>query len=319
MKYLIALVVLAALELLYFAIAKKFNIVDRPNERSSHTRVTLLGGGIIFFFSVLYFAFTSHFAYPWFLLGLSLVALVSYIDDICDISSLLRMGVQLMAFLLILYQFHVFDLAPWKIVAVLVIAIGTINIYNFMDGINGMLAAYSLVVLGTFAYINRYVLAFVQMDLILLPMIAIMVFGFFNFRHKARCFSGDVGSIVMGCLVLFLIGRLIQATPTSNAEISYLVFISVYLADGGFTILKRMLRGENILKPHREHLYETLCNEMHVPHLCVSSSYALLQLAINVAYFLVPDRNLYAVCVGIGLMCAYSAVFFFYKQKMERQ
>lgn len=295
MNYIVATIVFIAIELLYFVVAKHFHIVDRPNERSSHQKVTLLGGGIIFFLSILYFSLTHSIPYPWFLIGISLIAVVSYIDDLHPLPSLFRMIVQLLTVLLVLFQFQVFDLAVWKIILVFFVAVGTMNIYNFMDGINGMLAAYSLVVISTLAYINLFVTQFVDPDLLWFVLIALAVFGFFNFRSKARCFSGDVGSVVMGALVIFLIGKLVQASPTGHADLSYLVFIGVYLADGGLTILKRLLRGENIFKPHREHLYETLCNDCKVPHLCVSSLYAVLQLVINVCYFFFADHTLYAV------------------------
>ena len=309
MKYIIAALAFIAVELLYFWIAKRFHIVDRPNERSSHHKVILLGGGIIFPISVIYFSATQHWAYPWFIIGVLLVAIVSYIDDLKGLPSWFRFGIQLIAIFLVLFQFSVFHLDMWKIILVFFVTLGTVNIYNFMDGINGMLAAYSLVVLSSLAYVNAEVLHFVDSDLIIFSMTAVAVFAFFNFRKKARCFSGDVGSIVMGCIVLFLIGRLVQASPTGNPELTYLVFIGIYLADGGLTILKRLLRGENIFKPHREHLYETLCNDLRVPHLTVASSYALAQLVINVLYFLVEDKLLYTVVVAVVLVFGYSLFF----------
>ena len=317
MKYLVATLLLIAIELVYFAIAKRLNIVDRPNERSSHHTPTLLGGGIIFFLAVLYYSVTNHFAYPWLLLGLSLSAIISYVDDLHPLPSIPRMIVQFITLTLIMVELHAFGLATWKLVLHIVAAVAIVNIYNFMDGINGMLAAYTLVVLATLAYINGGVSCFVDNGLIVTPLIAVMVFGFFNFRSRARCFSGDVGSITLGCLVLLLIGRLIQSTPTNNVGLSYLVFIGVFLADGGLTILKRLLRGENILKPHREHLYETLANDFHIPHLYISAGYALLQLLINVCFFFVSDKNLYAVCVAIFLLLVYSAAFFILNNKIR--
>lgn len=317
MKYVIASLVILIAELLYFVLAKRFNIMDRPNERSSHTKPTLLGGGVVFFISVLCYFLFSHFNYPWFVLAIAMLAVVCYVDDLHPLPSILRMVVQFAATLLVLFQFQVFDLAVWKIVVVMILAVGTINIYNFMDGVNGMLAAYSLVVLATLTYVNVCISPFVDQDLISFAMIALLIFGFFNFRRKAYCFSGDVGSVVMGAFVLFLLGRLVQTTPTGKVELSYLVFIGVYLADGGFTVLKRMLRGENILQPHREHLYETLCNDCKIPHLYVSSGYAIAQLIINILYFVFSDHTLYAVCVAVVLLLSYSAFFFFIKHHVQ--
>lgn len=319
MNYIIATVIILVAELLYFALAKHFRIMDHPNERSSHTRPTLLGGGVVFFIAILCYSLFHNLAYPWFLVATTMLALVCFIDDLHPLPSLLRMVVQFAATLLVLFQFQVFDLAVWKIVVVLIIAVGTINIYNFMDGVNGMLAAYSLVVLATLAYVNLEVSHFVDQDIIWFAILAVVVFGFFNFRKKAYCFSGDVGSVVMGALVLFLLGLLVQTTPTGKVELGYLVFIGVYLADGGFTVLKRMLRGENILLPHREHLYETLCNECKIPHLYVSSGYALTQLVINVLFFVFSDHTLYAVCVAVVLLLIYSGFFYFIKHHLPQK
>lgn len=314
MKYLIATLVFLAAEILYFSVAKKFNVVDRPNERSSHTQVTLLGGGIIFLLALLWYGVTHAFAYPWLLLGGLLIASVSYIDDIRPLPAWLRFGAQMVTIFLVLFQFEAFTLDVWKLLLLLFVTLAVVNIYNFMDGVNGMLAGYSLVVLGTLGYVNATQQPFVDPDLIWFSIIAVVVFAFFNFRRKARCFSGDVGSILMGVLALFLIGRLVQASPSGEQPLSYLVFIAVYVADGGLTILKRMLAGENIFKPHREHLYETLCNDLRAPHLCVSGSYALLQLLINVGWFLVADKVLYAILIGSFLVVAYSAFFFCFRQ-----
>ena len=87
MYYLIILVLLFLAELFYFRIADKCNIIDKPNERSSHTRITLRGGGIIFYFGVLAYFLTSHFEYPWFMLALTLITFISFVDDIRSTSS----------------------------------------------------------------------------------------------------------------------------------------------------------------------------------------------------------------------------------------
>ena len=82
MYYWMVLVLLFLAELFYFRIADKCNIIDKPNERSSHTKVTLRGGGIIFYFGAFAYFLTSGFEYPWFLLALTLVTFISFVDDI---------------------------------------------------------------------------------------------------------------------------------------------------------------------------------------------------------------------------------------------
>lgn len=310
MYYIIATVAIIALELLYFFLAKKFHIVDRPNERSSHHRVVLLGAGIIFYLALLFYSLTNAIPYPNFLIGLSALAIISYIDDLRQLPSWLRLFAQLFA-VLFSFWFDINALEIWQVMLLVIVFAGILNIYNFMDGINGMLAAYSLVVVCTFGYLDLFETPFIEPEFIATVVIAILVFGFFNFRTKARCFSGDVGSISMGLIILFLLVRYVKAIPSEGINVSTLCFIIVFLADGGLTIAKRFLSGRNILAAHREHAYETMVNDLKVPHLCVSAGYALLQLIINIGYIMVADKNLYTLIVAFLLVVAYGLFFFF--------
>lgn len=310
MYYVVTLLAIIAAELLYFYIARKLHIVDRPNERSSHRKVALLGAGIIFGFSIIFFSVTHRFAFLPFTIGATLLAVVSYVDDMKGLPSWLRMFVQIAAVVLGFYS-AINTLEVWQMLLLIVLFVGVLNVYNFMDGINGMLAAYSFVVVGTFGYLNLFQTHFVNTEFVFTILAAILVFGFFNFRKNARCFSGDVGSIVMGFIVLFLLLRYDAAIPDNGENVSYLCFIIVFLADGLLTIFKRFLTGRNIFEAHREHLYETLVNNLHVPHLRVSAGYALLQLVINVGYMLFSDKNLYTLIVAFMLVMMYG-LFFYY-------
>lgn len=310
MYYIIATATVIVLELLYFFVAKKFHIVDRPNRRSSHHRAVLLGGGVIFYLAVLFHALTQGMPYPNFILGLSALAVISYVDDLRPLPSWLRLFTQLAA-VFVSFWFDIDTLQIWQILLFVVFFTGILNIYNFMDGINGMLAAYSFVVVGTLGYLDLFEHRFIELQLIATIMIAILVFGFFNFRTKARCFSGDVGSISMGLIILFLIVRYTQSVSLPGMNVSRLCFIIVFLADGGLTIAKRFLAGRNIFEAHREHAYETMVNDLKIPHLWVSSGYATLQLVINIGYIAVADKNLYTLIVAFLLVLAYGLFFFF--------
>ena len=314
MYYILTTLTVIVLELLYFFVAKKLHIVDRPNERSSHRRVVLLGAGIIFYLSMLFYALTHGMAYPYFLIGLTALAVVSYTDDLHPLPSWLRLFTQ-MAAVLVSFWADIYTIEIWQIILLTVFFTGILNVYNFMDGINGMLAAYSFVVVGTFGYLDLFVTSFVDIELIATVMIAILVFGFFNFRNKARCFSGDVGSIVMGLIILFLLVRYVKALPQAGQSVSLLCLFIVFLADGLLTIAKRFLAGRNILEAHREHAYETMVNELKIPHLNVSGGYAVLQLFINIGYMLVPDKNLYTLIVALLLVMAYGLFFFYCNRK----
>lgn len=273
--YPILFVVLLLAELLYFRIADKFNIIDKPNSRSSHTTITLRGGGIIFPISlVLYFLYTGN--YPWLVLGTVAIAAVSFIDDIKNLSGKVRILVHLIAVSLMFYDAGLFAFHWAWIVAAYILVIGTLNAYNFMDGINGITGAYSLAVLVPLYFANSY-FSFADGDVILFVILSAVVFLIFNFRKKAKCFAGDVGSISMALIILFLITKLIIVT----GDFKYILFLAVYGVDAVLTIVHRIILKENIFKAHRRHLYQYLSNELKWPHLVVSSMYAVIQAIIS--------------------------------------
>ena len=281
MYYLIVLVLLFLTELFYFYIANKFNIIDKPNERSSHTQITLRGGGIIFYFGVLAYFLTNHFEYPWFMLALTLITLISFIDDIRSISQELRLVFHFSAMVLMFYQWGLFSLPWWTLIIALIVCTGIINAYNFMDGINGITGGYSLVVLGALAYINIKIVFFVETDFIYTSLCAVIVFNFFNFRKRAKCFAGDVGSVSIAFIILFLIGKLIIKTE----DFSWIILLVVYGVDSVLTIIHRLMLHENIGLPHRKHMYQLMANELKMPHVTVSSIYMMVQALVIVGYF----------------------------------
>ena len=297
MYYLITLVLLFLAELFYFHIADKYNIIDKPNERSSHTRITLRGGGIIFYLGALVYFLTSQFEYPWFMLALTLVTVISFVDDIRSISQGLRLVFHFTAMGLMFYQWELFTLPWWTVVVALIACTGISNAYNFMDGINGITGGYSLVVLGSLAFINHWVVSFVEPDLIYTMLCAVLVFNFFNFRKRAKCFAGDVGSVSIAFIILFLIGKLIIDTE----DFSWIVLLAVYGADSVLTIVHRLMLHENIGLPHRKHLYQIMANELKIPHVAVSLTYMVVQ-GVVVAGYLVLREYGYVYLAGSILL-----------------
>ena len=287
MYYLIILVLLFLAELFYFRIADKCNIIDKPNERSSHTRITLRGGGIIFYFGVLAYFLTSHFEYPWFMLALTLITLISFIDDIRSTSQALRLVFHFSAMALMFYQWGLFSLPWWTLFVALIVCTGIINAYNFMDGINGITGGYSLVVLVALAYINEAVVSFVEQDFILTVLCSVFVFNFFNFRKRAKCFAGDVGSVCIAFVLLFFIGKLVIRTE----DFSWIILLAVYGVDSVLTIIHRLMLHENIGLPHRKHLYQIMANELKIPHMVVSSVYMLVQALVIIGYLLFQNND----------------------------
>ena len=281
MYYIIILVLLFVAELFYFRVADKFNIIDKPNERSSHSRITLRGGGIIFYFGALAYFLSNHWEYPWFMLALTLITFISFVDDIRSTSQSLRLVFHFTAMALMFYQWGLFSLSWWWIIIALIICTGIINAYNFMDGINGIIGGYSLVILGALAYINSEITTFVEPALINTVLCSVLVFCFFNFRKKAKCFAGDVGSVSIAFILLFLIGRLIIKTE----DFSWIILLSVYGVDSVLTIIHRLMLHENIGLPHRKHMYQLMANELKIPHVGVSLIYMGTQALAILGYF----------------------------------
>ena len=281
MYYIIILVLLFVAELFYFRVADKFNIIDKPNERSSHSRITLRGGGIIFYFGALAYFLSNHWEYPWFMLALTLITFISFVDDIRSTSQGLRLVFHFTAMALMFYQWGLFSLSWWWIIIALIICTGIINAYNFMDGINGITGGYSLVILGALAYINSEITTFVEPALINTVLCSVLVFCFFNFRKKAKCFAGDVGSVSIAFILLFLIGKLIIKTE----DFSWIILLSVYGVDSVLTIIHRLMLHENIGLPHRKHMYQLMTNELKIPHVGVSLIYMGAQALVILGYF----------------------------------
>jgi len=310
MIYLVIFIVLFVAELLYFRIADRFNIIDKPNERSSHTSITLRGGGIIFYLGALAYFILSGFQYPYFFLGLTLMTVVSFADDIMTLSNKIRLLVHLLSVLLMAYELDVFGM-PWYYLAVtFVVVIGVINAYNFMDGINGITACYSLAVGGLLILVGHRI-DFIDQDLLIYTMLSVLVFAFFNFRTKAKCFAGDVGSVAIAFILLFVLASLIITTQ----NLIYILFLSVYGIDAVWTIVRRLSKGENIFKAHRSHLYQYLGNEAGMNKLLVSFLYGALQFGIGLLVIHFTDESA-TIQLGfaIGLLLTLSLIYLMLKR-----
>jgi len=282
MEYILVTILLFTSILIYFKIADKYNIIDKPNHRSAHTQITLRGGGVIFpiaFIIFCIFNFNDVIQNYWsFGLGLLAICTISFIDDIVTLSNRIRLSIHFISVMLLLHFTGAFILMPFWIWPVLfILIIGTLNAYNFMDGINGMTGLYSVAALGSLAYINKEIFKFTDQNFIYYPILAAIVFLFFNFRKKAKCFAGDVGSMGIGFWVIGLITLLIMKTQ----EYKYILLLSVYGIEVVLTITERLMLKENIFEAHRRHLYQLFANEKKVSHLLISFVYALVQLIIN--------------------------------------
>jgi len=294
MIYLMIFALLLFAEFVYFKIADKFNIIDKPNERSSHSTIVLRGGGVIFSLSMVAWAVMTAVQGDWqvvvdylpFLCGLLLVAGVSFWDDVKSLPDSVRLVVQFSAMALMFWSMGIMHWDMWWIVILaLIVCVGATNVINFMDGINGITAGYALAVLVPLALVND---GFIDQSYLIVAIIGVLVFCIFNFRPKgkAKCFAGDVGSISIAFIMLFAIGRLIVQTQ----DVTYLIFLLVYGIDGCLTICHRIMLHENLGEAHRKHAYQLMANELKIGHVKVSLLYMAMQLVVSLGFiYLCPD------------------------------
>ncbi len=315
MIYLIVLVILLLSMYLYFPVAERHHILAGVNNRSSHKKPVITAAGFIFYEAYLiYFVYTLFsggcIQWQWFV-GLTILAIISFMDDINDIWFLIRLIAQFVAVVFMLWQLQnmysirlVSDATFWTaIVLMILMAIGNINLYNFMDGLNGMLGGVALSMTVPLLLVDLYVpdaMGFADPTLICVTILAVLIFMFFNFRPQPKCFSGDVGSIVLGYVMVYLVFSLIIKTGNLN----YLLLFAVTFMEAGLTVLQRLLAGENIFAPHRIHLFQLFCNEYYKSHRLVSGIYATIQLIFGLALFLL---NYYSVGVYMQTVVLWSA------------
>ena len=332
MIYCIEFILLLAIELLYFRIADRYNIIDKPNERSSHSTIVLRGGGVIFLISAWVWSAFFGLQYPWFLLGLTLVAGVSFVDDIRSLPESVRLVVQFVAMGLTLFELfcmpgQFLESASWWMVVAfvvmgMVIFVGASNIINFMDGINGITGGYAAAVLVPLLIVNEGTMlkavngavSFVPSSLIITVLLADVVFCLFNFRQKgkAKCFAGDVGSIGIAFILLFMIGQLIMRT----GDVTYLVFLLVYGVDGCRTIIHRIMLHENLGEAHRKHAYQLMANELKIGHVTVSLFYMALQMAVSLGFiYLCPNTMVAHWVYLVGMFIVLAVAYVLFKKK----
>ena len=322
MVYVIVLVLLVLAELFYFKVADKFNIIDKPNERSSHSSIVLRGGGVIFSLSMIVWAVLMTMqgngqvviSYLPFLVGLLLVAGVSFWDDVKSLPDSVRLVVQFVSMGLMFWSMDILHWNMWWVVLIaLIVCVGATNVINFMDGINGITAGYSLAVLLPLVLLNQK-LDFMDPSFLVVAILGVLVFCLFNFRPKgkAKCFAGDVGSIGIAFIMLFAIGKLVVMT----GDVTYLIFLLVYGVDGCLTICHRILLHENLGEAHRKHAYQLMANELKIGHVKVSLLYMALQLVVSLGFiYLCPDSVLAHWMYLLGAVVVLAVAYVWFKKK----
>ena len=322
MIYLIIFALLLVAELIYFKIADRFNIIDKPNERSSHSSVVLRGGGVIFSLAMMAWAIMMTVQGEWsvvivylpFLVGLLLVATVSFWDDVESLPDSVRLVVQFGAMALMFWSMGIMHWNMWWIVIIaLIVCVGATNVINFMDGINGITAGYAIAVVVPLMILNEH-LKYIETSYLVVAALGLLVFCLFNFRPKgkAKCFAGDVGSISIAFILLFAIGRLIVLTQ----DVTYLILLLVYGVDGCLTICHRILLHENLGEAHRKHAYQLMANELKIGHVKVSLLYMGMQMIVSLGFiYICPDTILaHWIYLGVAIVVLGIAYILFKKK-----
>lgn len=294
-EYITLGIFLLAFEYAYFIVAKRLRIVDRPHHQSSHTGVIVRGGGVIFFVAFLIWSLSHGLQWGGGLLGLTIMAGVSFADDVHSISPKIRLICQFIAILVMFDHSGLLRNSLHVIIILAIACVGAMNIYNFMDGINGMTGGYSLVVSLALLYANTKMVHFAPQSLILYVIAAIVIFNLFNFRRRAKCFAGDVGSLSIGFIIVYFV----LVLAVKGHSMSWIAMLSVYMVDGGMTILHRIKLRENLMKPHKKHVYQIMANELKIPHLVVSVIYMGLQAVCCAVYILWPGYPSFFTIFGV--------------------
>jgi UDP-N-acetylmuramyl pentapeptide phosphotransferase/UDP-N-acetylglucosamine-1-phosphate transferase len=309
--YPIVIVILFAAMLFYIKFADKFNIIDKPNKRSSHNYITVRGGGVIFWLAALLYTVSPVTRHPllvtFFFISLTLLSFISFWDDISSLPNKIRITVHFLAITLLFYGLGIFQiLSWWQIVFAYIFIVGTLNAYNFMDGINGITGLYSLSVLIALQYVNLQMIHFTPPDFINCAIIACIVFLFFNYRRQAKCFAGDVGSMAISFWIVTLLLQLML----ESQSVIWILFLMVYGVDSIYTIIHRLYLRQNIFQAHRLHFYQILTNDRKQSHLTVSAGYALTQLIICLIIIVLYNQFQPVMwIVGISLLALYSLVY----------
>ena len=276
--FLLAAILITLGFFVYFRIARRFRIVDLPNHRTMHKGATIRGGGIVILVAMLIYMLFIFNPGNFFVIGLATIGTLGFADDLLDLPGRVRLPLQLLSVVLIVMALHLNqNLSLLWLIAITIIATGVLNAYNFMDGINGMTGGYSLIAIVTLAFINAKLYPFVSGEFLLFFGLSVLIFNFFNFRKKAACFAGDVGSFTIAYIIVYLILKLIIV----SAQPAFILLLTLYGIDTIYTIIERLWQKQNIFKAHRMHLFQVAISHTGMPHLRMSGIYMTGQLLIN--------------------------------------
>ncbi|WP_420265611.1 MraY family glycosyltransferase [Candidatus Magnetominusculus dajiuhuensis] len=286
----------------------KFSLIDNPHQRSSHTRPTPRGGGIGIWIAFIVIGFLFNKDNHYRLIAIPcLIGLIGIVEDRFHISQIWRMAIQIILSFLSIYPHNKSDILSLLLLSLWVIFIvGTANFYNFMDGINGIATLAGICGFGLMAFFSCY---FTIEHTITIMSIALICgcAGFLPLNFPtARVFMGDVGSLLLGFTFALFIAKL---SVNISAFLCMIMFMCMFYADALVTLFYRWKRKENLMQPHRRHMYQYLSNELGLPHWKVALIYAGIQFIFGSCALLAYTKGLlwqiavFAIFSSLFLMC----------------
>ena len=306
--FLLALIVGAFGAWLTAIHGQRLALIDSPNERSSHSEPTPKGGGIgllaAFIIASLWLGVQASF---WISIGI--IGIISLLVDRFHFSPKLRLGFQFLGALVVLVAIYQPDIMQLHFILLCIplsiFIVGTANFYNFMDGINGIAAITGIVGFGLLAF---YAFTFENITPLsaLAACMALSCLGFMPFNMPtAKVFMGDVGSILLG----FVFAAIVVSLSKNFLDFVCLAsFLFAFYADELTTMAVRIRHRENLLKPHRSHLYQLLANECCIAHWKISTGYGIFQLVVGLTVLVARPHGIIMV---LSLLFAYFAAFIF--------
>lgn len=259
---------------------EKKGMYDIPNQRSSHSKPVPRGGGIAIISGFLGSLLIVKVLYPGislpgysFFLGVILLMGIGFVDDKFNISPILRFFVHILAVGFVVYETGGFKAFPlpisfslgWFSIPISFFWIlAVMNIYNFLDGIDGFAGSQALI-----AGIAVAILDGGGIGTVVGVAIAFSALGFLIFNwHPAKIFMGDVGSVTLG-FIFATLPLFLNSTEVYIANFAVIIFLWFFLSDGAFTIIKRLFQKKKIWEAHREHLYQRMVIKGVSHHLIV--------------------------------------------------
>ena len=301
---------------LYLRAGKRWGVTDQAGQRSSHKGQVVTGAGIVLM-SILCVCAALLDIHALLLIAIGLLAVVGFIDDKIDLIKGVRLLAQLAAVALVFYALDLHQ-SPWWWVALMVfLTLWWINLFNFMDGANGMAGLHILVCAAWYVYMFEMQLGSQGHEIEMLGLMAMLSAGaylMFNFP-SAALFMGDSGSLPYALILAIL-----ALTGLTLGILSYwqvAVLHAPLIADASFTLIVRVLRRERFLQAHNTHVYQRIIRSGW-PHWQVSGIYALLTALLGLLAWWMRNHSQWQQIAIVSGIYALLLVIFMKSQQLKR-